>query len=176
MLSKLKIVPNLWFDGQAEEAARFYTGIFRNSGIDDITYYGNEGQEIHHMPEGTVLTVEFTLDGQPFLALNGGPEFKFNEAVSFVVSCDNQEEVDYYWDKLGAGGDPQARQCGWLKDKYGLSWQVVPKILPQMLKDRDKTRAERVMAAMLKMKKIEIGQLQQAYNSVEQDAYDTASV
>ena len=167
MLSKLKIVPNLWFDRQAEEAARFYTGIFKNSTIGDISYYGSEGQEIHHMPEGTVMTVEFTLEGQQFVALNGGPVFKFNEAVSFVVNCDKQEEVDYFWDKLTAGGDPNAQQCGWVKDQYGLSWQVVPTILPKLMKDKNKEKAQRVMAAMLQMKKIDIEALQKAFDGTQ---------
>ena len=126
MATMQKITSNLWFDGQAEDAAKFYTSVFKNSSIGRISRYGKEGYDIHKMPEGTVMTVEFELDGQPFVVLHGGPVFKFNEAVSFVVNCDSQTEIDYYWEKLSQGGDKQAQQCGWLKDKYGLSWQVVP--------------------------------------------------
>jgi predicted 3-demethylubiquinone-9 3-methyltransferase (glyoxalase superfamily) len=121
-----KIAPCLWFDDQAEQAAELYTRIFPNSGIGTITRYGEAGREIHGRPPGSVMTVAFTLDGQPFTALNGGPVFRFNEAISFQVMCDTQDEVDYYWEKLGEGGDPRARQCGWLKDRFSVSWQVVP--------------------------------------------------
>lgn len=155
-----KITPSLWFDKNAEEAVDFYVSIFPNSKIGNITYYSKEGFEIHHMPEGSVLTVEFELDGKSFLALNGGPVFKFNEAVSFIIECKDQEEVDYYWEKLSAV--PESEQCGWLKDKFGLSWQVTPKILNQMLADPDKEKAGRVMKAMLQMKKIVIADLEKA--------------
>jgi predicted 3-demethylubiquinone-9 3-methyltransferase (glyoxalase superfamily) len=156
------ITPCLWFDRNAEEAATFYASIFKNSKIGSVSRYGEAGYEIHRMPAGTVLTIEFELNGQKFTALNGGPVFKFNEAVSFQVHCETQDEVDYYWDKLSAGGDPNAQQCGWLKDKFGLSWQVVPTILPKLLQDKDPAKAARVMNAMLQMKKIDIKSLQQA--------------
>ncbi|BAS54389.1 3-demethylubiquinone-9 3-methyltransferase [Leptolyngbya boryana NIES-2135] len=154
-----KITPCLWFDNQAEEAAQFYTAIFSNSKIVTITHYGEAGQEIHKKPAGTVMTVAFELDGQPFTALNGGPTFKFNEAISFQIHCETQEEVDYYWQKLSAGGDETAQQCGWLKDRYGVSWQVVPRILVEMLNDAYTEKSQRVMTAMLQMKKIEIDEL-----------------
>jgi predicted 3-demethylubiquinone-9 3-methyltransferase (glyoxalase superfamily) len=157
-----KITPCLWFDSQVEEAARFYTGIFPNSKIHQVTYYPDTGREIHGKPAGTVLTVAFELNGQSFTALNGGPIFKFNEAISFQVECLTQEELDYYWEKLGAGGDVDAQQCGWLKDKYGVSWQVIPKILPELLSGPDPARVQRVFAAMLKMKKLDLRLLQQS--------------
>lgn len=158
-----RIVPCLWFADEAEDAAGFYTGIFRNSRINAITRYGNAGFEIHHRASGSVMTVEFELDGQKFTALNAGPVFKFNEAVSFQVMCSSQEEIDYYWEKLGAGGDPKAQQCGWLKDRYGLSWQVVPEGMEAMLQDEASPGAERAMQAMLDMKKIDIAALERAY-------------
>lgn len=158
-----KIAPCLWFDNQAEEAVRFYTGIFPNSRIARITRYGKAGYEIHRRPEGTVMTVAFELDGQPFTALNGGPVFKFNEAISFQVLCETQNEVDSYWQKLSEGGAPKAQQCGWLKDKYGVSWQVVPKVLPEMLSDPDPGKSGRVMEAVLQMKKIDIATVERAY-------------
>ena len=158
------ITPCLWFDSQAEEAAKFYTSVFKNSRIGRIARYGKEGQEIHHRPEGSVLTVEFEINGQTFTALNGGPVFKFNEAVSFQVPCETQEDVDYYWERLSAGGDVKAQQCGWLKDKYGVSWQVVPTVLATMLQDKDRARADRVMKAMLQMKKLDIAGLQRAFD------------
>jgi predicted 3-demethylubiquinone-9 3-methyltransferase (glyoxalase superfamily) len=158
-----KITPCLWFDSQAEEAARFYTAIFRNSRIGAISRYGNEGHEIHGRTAGSVMVVEFELDGQPFSALNGGPVFKFNEAVSFQVFCETQEDVDYYWERLSEGGDEKARQCGWLKDRYGVSWQVIPSVLPSMLLDKDTARSGRVMKAMLQMVKLDIARLKQAY-------------
>jgi len=157
------ITPCLWFDHQAEEAARFYTGVFKNSRIVSISHYGEAGREVHGQPAGKVLTVAFELAGQPFTALNGGPQFKFNEALSLQVPCKSQEEVDYYWDKLGAGGDPRAQQCGWVKDRYGLSWQVFPSALVDMLQDKDRKKADRVMQAMLQMKKIDLGALERAY-------------
>src|SRR5688500_9265121 len=137
MLGIQKIAPCLWFDDQAEEAAEFYTAIFSNSKVLNISRYGEAGQEIHGKPAGTVMTVAFELDGQGFTALNGGPMFKFNEAISFQVSCETQQEVDYYWGKLSEGGEEKAQQCGWLKDKYGVSWQIVPDILVKMLNDSD---------------------------------------
>jgi len=157
------ITPCLWFDHQAEAAARFYTGIFKNSRIGTITRYTKAGFEIHHQPAGTVLTVAFELDGQSFTALNGGPLFKFNEAISFQVNCDTQEEVDYYWEKLSAGGDPKAQQCGWLKDQFGVSWQVVPRAISQLLSDPDVAKSERVMAAIHQMQKLDIAALQRAH-------------
>ncbi len=158
-----KIAPCLWFDDQAEEAAKFYTGIFKNSKILDVSRYGEAGREVHGRPPGTVLAVAFELDGQPFTALNGGPIFSFTPAISFQIGCDTQEQVDDYWDKLSEGGDKSAQQCGWLKDKYGLSWQVVPNVLPRMLGDPDSAKSGRVMTAMLQMKKIEIRELERAY-------------
>ena len=148
-----KITPCLWFDDQAEQAAKFYTEVFKNSRIKKISRYGKEGYEIHHRPEGSVMTVKFELDGQTFTALNGGPIFKLNEAISLQVDCATQEEVDYYWEKLSEGGDEKAQQCGWLKDKYGLSWQIVPRVLVEMLNDPDAKKSQRVMAALLKMKR-----------------------
>ncbi len=158
-----KIAPCLWFDRQGEEAANFYVSIFPNSRILHTARYGKAGHDIHGMSAGTVMTVAFELDGQPFTALNGGPHFKFNEAVSLQIYCSNQEEVNYYWDKLSAGGDPKAQQCGWLKDKFGLSWQVVPMALIEMFGATPSERSERAMEAMLKMKKLDIAELQRAY-------------
>jgi predicted 3-demethylubiquinone-9 3-methyltransferase (glyoxalase superfamily) len=158
-----KITPCLWFDDQAEEAVEFYTGIFRNSKIVEISRYGEAGYEIHGKPAGTVMKVAFELDGQAFTALKGGPMFKFNEAISFQVNCQTQEEVDYYWEKLSEGGDEKAQQCGWLKDKYGASWQVVPGVLTEMLNDADSEKSQRTMEAMLRMKKIDTDGLKRAY-------------
>ena len=158
-----KITPCLWFDSNAEEAVNFYLAIFKNSKIGKISRYGKEGYEIHGKPEGTVLTVEFELNGQTFTALNGGPVFKFNEAISFQVYCDSQNEVDYYWEKLSKGGDEKAQQCGWLKDQYGVSWQIVPTVLGEMMQDKDAKKSGRVMNALLQMKKIDIGTLEKAY-------------
>jgi predicted 3-demethylubiquinone-9 3-methyltransferase (glyoxalase superfamily) len=163
MPSMQKITPCLWFDAQAEEAAEFYTAIFRNSRIVSITRYGEAGHEIHGKPAGTVMTVAFELEGQAFTALNGGPVFTFNEAISFQVSCETQEEVDYYWAKLSEGGADQAQQCGWLKDKYGASWQIIPTVLIEMIQDPDAEKSQRVMEAMLHMKKIDIETLKRAY-------------
>ncbi len=163
MLSVQKITPCLWFDSQAEEAAKFYTSVFKNSKIGNIARYGKEGYEIHRKEAGTVLTVSFEIEGQKFVALNGGPIFKFNEAISFQVTCKTQEEVDYYWERLSKDGDEKAQICGWLKDKYGVSWQIVPTILTNMLEDKNSEKSERVMKAMLQMKKIDIKALQQAY-------------
>ena len=158
-----KINPCLWFDDEAEEAANFYVSVFKGSKIGDVTRYGKEGYEIHGKEAGTVMTVEFEIEGQKFLALNGGPIFKFNEAISFQVHCKTQEEVDYYWEKLSEGGDKKAQVCGWLKDKYGLSWQIVPTILPKMLKDKDTEKSQRVMKAMLQMHKLDVQTLIKAY-------------
>jgi predicted 3-demethylubiquinone-9 3-methyltransferase (glyoxalase superfamily) len=157
-----KITPFLWFDNQAEEAAIFYTSIFKNSKIVSIARYGDEAAEASGKPKGTVMTVAFQLEGQEFVALNGGPQFKFTEAISFVVHCDSQEDVDYYWEKLSKGGDEQAQQCGWLKDQYGLSWQIVPQILVQLVNDPDAERSRRVMEAMLPMKKIDLEKIKRA--------------
>jgi predicted 3-demethylubiquinone-9 3-methyltransferase (glyoxalase superfamily) len=157
------ITPCLWFDNQAEEAARYYTGIFKNSKIGAISRYGEAGKEVHGQKPGSVMTVEFELNGQPFTALNGGPIFKFNEAISFQIMCKTQEEVDHYWNKLAAGGDKEAQQCGWVKDKYGLSWQVVPTVLGELLSDPDKEKSGRAMEAMLQMKKLDIAELQRAF-------------
>ncbi len=157
-----RIAPCLWFDNQAEEAATFYTSIFSNAKIAKVSHYTEAGQEIHNRPPGSVMTVEFELDGQSFTALNGGPVFKFNEAISFQINCDTQEEIDYYWEKLRQGGDPKAEQCGWLKDKYGVSWQVVPRIMGELMSDSDPGKAGRVMNAMLPMKKLDIAELERA--------------
>lgn len=163
MATLQKITANLWYDNQAEEAARYYTSIFKNSKLGRISRYGKEGFEIHGRPEGSVMTVEFEIEGQSFVALNGGPYFKFNEAISFIINCDTQEEVDYYWNKLSEGGDPSAQQCGWLKDKYGLSWQVVPTTLSKMVTDSDTEKSQRVFKEMLHMKKLDIDVLEHAF-------------
>ena len=156
-----RITPCLWFDSQAEEAAKFYTSIFKNSKIEGMTHYDEESSKAAGRPKGSVLTVDFQLEGQSFMALNGGPVFKFTEAVSFVINCENQEEIDYFWEKLTAGG--REVECGWLKDKFGLSWQVVPTVMIEMLKDQDAQKSQRAMAAMLKMKKLDIPALERAY-------------
>ena len=161
--SAQRITPFLWFDRQAEEAANFYASIFDNSRITGVTRYGDEGAAASGMPKGTVMTVAFQLDGQDFVALNGGPHFKFTEAISFVVNCESQEKVDHYWEKLAAGGDAAAQQCGWLKDRYGVSWQVVPRILIELLNNPDPEKSRRVMKAVLQMKKIDIATLKRAY-------------
>jgi len=158
-----KITPCLWFDDQAEEAVKLYTAIFRNSRIVEIARYGEVGREVHGKPAGSVMTVAFELDGQAFTALNGGPIFKFNEAISLQVSCETQAEVDHYWEKLSAGRDPNAQQCGWLKDRYGVSWQIIPRVLVEMITDPDSKKSQRVMGAMLQMKKIDIDGLRRAY-------------
>ena len=154
------ITPMLWFDGQAEEAARFYVSVFPSSRITDIQRYPDAGREVHGHAAGTVMVVAFELDGQPYTALNGGPQFKISEAVSFVIGCATQDEVDYYWAKLGAGGPPEAQQCGWLKDRYGVSWQVVPRRLIELL--GDPARAGRVTEAMMQMKKLDVAALERA--------------
>jgi len=158
-----RIAPCLWFDDQAEAAAKFYTGIFKKSKILAISRYSKAGYEIHRRPEGSVMVVEFQLEGQRFTALNGGPIFKFNEAISLQVDCQTQQEVDHFWEKLSQGGDEKAQQCGWLKDKYGVSWQIVPAALVEMITDPDPGKTQRVMTAMLQMKKIDIGGLKRAY-------------
>ena len=152
------ITPFLWFDNQAEEAVKLYTSLFKNSKIVSIMRYGEAGPG----PKGTVMTATFQLDGQEFVALNGGPDFKFTEAISFVINCKTQEEVDHFWEKLSEGGEES--RCGWLKDKYGVSWQVVPTVLVEMLRDKDAEKSKRVMQAMLKMNKLDIKQLKQAYD------------
>jgi predicted 3-demethylubiquinone-9 3-methyltransferase (glyoxalase superfamily) len=156
-----KITPFLWFDHQAEEAVKFYTSIFKNSRIGKIARYDEAGAKVSGRPAGSAMTVEFQLEGQKFVALNGGPIFKFTEAVSFVVNCKTQAEVDKYWKKLSAGG--KEVQCGWLKDKYGLSWQIVPTVLGELLSSKDAVKSHRVMEAMLKMVKLDIKKLKQAY-------------
>lgn len=162
-----KITPFLWFDNEAEEAANFYTSIFSakggNSKITQTTYYPKAAEEVSGKPAGSIMTISFQLEGQDFVAINGGPEFKFNESISFMVNCETQEELDYYWDKLKEGGDEKAQICGWLKDKFGLSWQIVPTIWSEMLQDKDTEKTERVMKALLQMKKIDIAKLKQAY-------------
>lgn len=158
-----KVTTNLWFDDQAEAAAAFYTSIFQNSSIGRTTRFGEEGFEIHGKPAGSVMTVEFQIAGRDFVALNGGPMFQFTEAISFIVNCDSQEELDYYWEKLSQGGDPQAQQCGWLKDRFGVSWQIVPTVLAAMVSDPDTEKSQRVMRALFPMKKIDIAALERAY-------------
>lgn len=157
-----KITPHLWFDSQAEEAATFYTSVFKNSKILHIARYAKAAEGVSGKKAGSVMTVAFEIQGQQFVALNGGPIFTFSEAVSFLVNCDSQEEVDYYWEKLSEGGDPKAQQCGWLKDKYGVSWQVVPSALGKLMQSGDPAKTERVMAKMLTMKKIVIRDLESA--------------
>ncbi|MGH7274436.1 MAG: VOC family protein [Nitrospiria bacterium] len=158
-----KITPCLWFEHQAEEAVKFYTSIFKNSKIGPITRYSESGAKISGRPKATVMTVTFEINGQEFMALNGGPIFKFTEAISFIVNCETQKELDHYWDKLSEDGDKKAQQCGWLKDKYGVSWQIVPKILSELLCDKDRKKIEKVMAALLQMKKLDIAVLKRAY-------------
>ena len=158
-----KISPCLWFDSEAEDAANHYVGIFDNSRIVRIARYGDAGQEIHGRPPGSVMTVAFELDGQAFTALNGGPVFRFNEAISLQVYCETQAELDRFWTQLSEGGDPKAQLCGWLKDKYGLSWQIVPASLPEMAADPDQRKVDRVMEKIMKMKKLDIAELERAY-------------
>lgn len=155
-----KITPFLWFNNEAEEAAEFYTSIFENSKIIHVARYSESGSKAAGQPKGSVMTVAFQIEGQNFTAINGGPVFKFSEAVSFVINCETQKEIDHYWEKLSEGGDPNAQQCGWLKDKYGLSWQIVPSQLGELMSDPSKS--ERVMSAILKMKKLDIKTLQEA--------------
>jgi predicted 3-demethylubiquinone-9 3-methyltransferase (glyoxalase superfamily) len=163
MATVQKITANLWFENQAEEAAKFYISVFKNSKIGRITRYGKEGVEIHGRPVGSVMTIEFELEGTQFVALNGGPHFKFTEAVSFIINCDSQKEVDYFWEKLSEGGDPKAQVCGWLKDKFGLSWQVVPTEMTDMFLDENSEKTHRAMRAMLQMKKLDLAVLKKAY-------------
>src|SRR5258708_21425946 len=158
------IVRCLWFENQAEQAARYYTGIFKTGRVTKLTRYSEAGEEMHHRPPGSVLMVEFEINGRTFTALNGGPQFKFNEAISLQVICEDQKEVDYYWEKLGAGGDPSAQVCGWLKDKYGLSWQIVPEEMLSLLEDQTKENGKRAMVAMMKMKKIDLAAVKAAYD------------
>jgi predicted 3-demethylubiquinone-9 3-methyltransferase (glyoxalase superfamily) len=158
--SSPRITPFLWFDTQAEEAAKFYTSIFKNSKITATTRYGEAGKEYHQRPVGSVMTVGFELDGIPFTALNGGPLYKFNESVSFVVHCDTQQEIDHFWSKLTEGGDPKSQACGWLKDKYGLSWQIIPATLFKLISDP--ARSPRVMSALMQMTKLDIARLEKA--------------
>lgn len=157
------ITPCLWFDDQAEAAARFYVDLFPNSRLVKTTRFGEAGQEIHGRPPGSIMTVEFELDGQRFTALNGGPMFQFSEAISLQVHCDTQAEMDRYWNALSAGGDPAAQQCGWLKDRWGLSWQIVPRRLGEMLDDPDYARTQRVMTALLQMQRLDLAALERAY-------------
>jgi len=159
-----KITPFLWFDDQAEEAAAFYVSIFEDSRIVTVSRYGEAGKEIHKKEPGSAMVVQFELAGQTFTALNGGPQFRFNESVSFVVTCEDQEEVDHFWNRLSEGGDEAAQQCGWLKDRYGLSWQVVPRALSELLGDGGSERSQRAMGAMLQMKKLDIAALRRAYD------------
>ena len=164
MATKLeKFTTCLWFDMQAEEAANFYVSVFKDASIGRITRYVKEGQEIHGKPPGSVMAVEFKLGEQEFMALNGGPQFKFSEAVSFIINCESQEEIDYYWDKLTEGGDESAQVCGWLKDKFGVSWQVVPVALNEMLIDPDTEKVERVTKSFMQMKKLDLNELQRVY-------------
>jgi predicted 3-demethylubiquinone-9 3-methyltransferase (glyoxalase superfamily) len=163
MASAPTITPCLWFDDNAEEAVTFYTRIFKDSKIGRVSRYGEAGRAVHGKPPGTVMTIAFELNGQPFTALNGGPVFKFNEAISFQIACRDQKEVDYYWEKLSEGGDPKAQQCGWLKDKYGVSWQIVPTAVMDILGGPASQKSQRAMTAMLQMKKIDIAQLERAY-------------
>jgi predicted 3-demethylubiquinone-9 3-methyltransferase (glyoxalase superfamily) len=160
-----KIAPCLWYDDQAEDAAKFYTSVFKNSRIISTTPYPKAAEEVSGKKAGSVMTVEFELDGERFTALNGGPEFKFNESISFMVDCEDQAEIDYFWGKLTQGGEESV--CGWLKDKFGLSWQIVPKVLDEMLKDPDKDKVEAVTATFLKMKKLEIEPLRRAYENAK---------
>ncbi|HEY5386346.1 MAG TPA: VOC family protein [Thermoleophilia bacterium] len=163
MVTDQKITPNLWFDDQAEEAARYYVSIFKDSGIGNISRYGSGGPK----PEGSVLTVGFTLEGQRFTALNGGPQFPFTEAVSFIVHCRTQQDVDHYWERLSEGGPEQAQMCGWLKDKYGVSWQIVPDALMEYIADPDAAKSQRTFEAMMQMKKLDIAALKAAHDGAE---------
>jgi predicted 3-demethylubiquinone-9 3-methyltransferase (glyoxalase superfamily) len=164
-ITREKISPFLWFEDQAEAAVRFYTTVFKKSKILDITRYNEAGSRVSGRPKGSVMTVAFQIEGQNFTALNGGPVFKFSPAISFVVNCENQEEIDHLWRKLSRGG--KTNQCGWLDDKYGVTWQIVPSILPKMLQDRDQKRVARVTEAFLKMKKFDIATLKQAYKGTQ---------
>jgi predicted 3-demethylubiquinone-9 3-methyltransferase (glyoxalase superfamily) len=158
-----KISPCLWFDTQAEQAANYYVSIFKNSKINAISHYPDSGQEIHGKPADSVLTVVFELEGQSFVALNGGPQFQFSPAVSLHIDCETQEEVDYYWEKLSAGGDPSAQQCGWVADKFGVSWQIVPNIVQELITSSDAAASKRVFEAIMEMQKLDIAELQRAF-------------
>ena len=158
-----RIRPCLWFDSDAEAAARFYVDVFPNSRIVKIAHYGEAGRDVHGRPPGSVMTVEFELDGQPFIALNGGPLFQFTPAVSFEVNCDSQAEIDRYWERLTDGGEPKAQQCGWLQDRFGLSWQIVPRTFGDMIPEHPTPASERAFAAMLAMKKLDVAALERAY-------------
>lgn len=158
-----KITANFWFNMNAEEAVEFYTSVFNNSKVGRTTYYTDAGKEIHGIEAGKVMTIEFQIEGQDFVALNGSPAFQYTEAVSFIINCESQEEVDYYWDKLTEDGDEKAQVCGWLKDRFGVSWQVVPVELNRMLVSADKGKVERVMSSLLKMKKLDLAELRRAY-------------
>lgn len=162
-ISAQKISPCLWFDSNAEEAVNFYVSVFKKSKIKHISHYGKAGSEASKMPEGAVMLISFQIEGQDFMALNGGPVFKISEAISFVVNCKNQKEIDYYWDKLSEGGDENAQICGWLKDKFGVSWQIVPDILGKLMTGKNAQGQERAMAELLKMKKIDAEALEKAY-------------
>ncbi len=161
-IAKHKITPCLWFDGEAEQAAEFYCSVFKNAKITQVSRYPEAGQETHKKPAGSVMLVAFELDGQPFTALNGGPQFKFDEAVSFQVFCETQDEIDYYWSRLTGNGG-QEGPCGWLKDRFGLSWQVVPAAIPRMMSDPDTRRSARVMNAVMAMRKLDLAALERAY-------------
>ena len=165
MATVKKITSCLWFNDEAAEAVKFYTSVFKNSKTGRISRYGKEGYEIHGKKEGTVLTIEFWLENQGFVALNGGPQFKFTKAISFIVNCENQEEIDYYWEKLSKGGDEKDQACGWLKDKYRLWWQVVPVTLSEMLVNPDPGKSESVLKALLQMKKLNIAELEKAFSN-----------
>ncbi len=156
------ITPCLWFDNHAEEAAQFYTSVFKNSKIGNISRYGEAGKEFHQKPVGSAMTVAFEINGQPFTALNGGPQFHFNEAISFQIMCDSQAEVDYYWEKLSQGGDENAQRCGWLKDKFGISWQIIPVEFLKLISGPDAEKTKRTMQAMFQMKKLDINALKRA--------------
>jgi len=164
-ISTQKIIPNLWFEKGAEDAVRFYTRVFKDAGIGRMTHYTAEGYEFHQQQAGTVMTIDFSIEGQHFVALNGGPLFTFNEAISFVINCKDQEEIDYYWNRLTEGGDERAQVCGWLKDKFGVSWQVVPTQLNDMISDPDINKVNRVLRAMFQMKKLDVAALAAAYES-----------
>ena len=160
-LGKHKITPCLWFDNEAEDAAKFYCSVFKNSKLGTVSRYGEAGQEVHGKKPGSVMVATFEIDGQPFVALNGGPQFKFSEAISFQVPFDTQDEIDYFWSKLSEGG--QEGHCGWLKDKFGLSWQIFPTILPKMMSDPKVEKAQRVTKAFLQMRKFDLATLQRVY-------------
>jgi predicted 3-demethylubiquinone-9 3-methyltransferase (glyoxalase superfamily) len=166
MKIKQRIVPCLWFNQQAEEAAEFYVSVFPNSSVGKVIRYGEEGREVHGQAAGTVMTVDFELDGQKMTALNGGPAFQFNEAVSLQIMCKTQQEVDHFWDRLTEGGDESAQQCGWLKDRFGVSWQVVPEGMEEMLENPESEGARRAMAALLEMKKLDLHALRRAFEGV----------